>query len=80
MEPREREEVNRMIWAGYIARMGGMRHTYGILIGKPTRKRPLGRPRHKCVILKRILDWIEENWNKVQWRVLVDTKIKLRAS
>jgi hypothetical protein len=35
----------RMTWAGHVARMGGSRSVYRILVGKPEGKRPLGRPR-----------------------------------
>ena len=35
----------RLRWAGHIARMEEGRSAYKILRGKPTRKRPLGRPR-----------------------------------
>ena len=34
----------RMRWAGHVARMGEMRGVYRVLVGKPDRKRPLGRP------------------------------------
>jgi hypothetical protein len=37
--------LRRMRWAGYVARMGGRRGIYRVLVGKPERKRPLGRPR-----------------------------------
>jgi hypothetical protein len=37
----------RMRWTGNVARMGQMRNTYNILIGKRERKRPLGRPRRR---------------------------------
>jgi hypothetical protein len=33
----------RMTWAGHVARMGETRNAYGILVGKPEGKRPLGR-------------------------------------
>jgi hypothetical protein len=36
----------RMRWAGHVARMWEKRNAYRILVGKPKRKRPLGRPRH----------------------------------
>jgi hypothetical protein len=36
-----------MRWAGHIAHMGEGRGVYGILVGKPEGKRPLGRPRHR---------------------------------
>jgi hypothetical protein len=34
----------RMRWAGHIGFMGERRVVYGILVGKPEGKRPLGRP------------------------------------
>jgi hypothetical protein len=34
----------RMRWNEYIARMGEKRNAYGILVGNPEEKRPLGRP------------------------------------
>jgi hypothetical protein len=37
----------RMRWAGHIARMGAKRNAYRVLVGKPKRKRPLGRPRRR---------------------------------
>jgi hypothetical protein len=33
----------RMRWAGHVARMGEKRNVYRFLVGKPERKRPLGR-------------------------------------
>jgi hypothetical protein len=36
--------------------MGEKRDTYRILMGKPERKRPLGRPRRGWTILKGILE------------------------
>ena len=37
----------RMRWAEYVARMGERRVLYRILVVKPERKRPLGRPRRR---------------------------------
>jgi hypothetical protein len=34
-----------MRWAGNVARIGESRGSYGVLVGKPEGKRPLGRPR-----------------------------------
>jgi hypothetical protein len=34
----------RMRWAGHAARMGEEINVYKVLVGKPKRKRPLGRP------------------------------------
>jgi hypothetical protein len=33
-----------MIWAGRVARVGEMGNVYKIFVGKPERKRQLGRP------------------------------------
>ena len=35
--------------AGHVARMGDERGAYRVLVGKPKGKRPLGRPRRRCV-------------------------------
>jgi hypothetical protein len=37
----------RMIWAGHIARMGEMKNTYSIMIGRLEGKRPLRRSGHR---------------------------------
>jgi hypothetical protein len=37
----------RMMWAGYVARMGVGRSVYRVLVGRLEGKRPLGRPRHR---------------------------------
>jgi hypothetical protein len=37
----------RMRWAGHVARMGEERGVYRVLVEKPERKRPLGRPRRR---------------------------------
>ena len=39
----------RMRWAGLVARMGEERGVYRVLVGKPEGRRPLGRPRRRCV-------------------------------
>ena len=58
----------RMRWAGHVARMGGRRGVYRVLVGKPEGKRPLGRPRHRWennmkMDLQKvgcgIMDWID---------------------
>jgi hypothetical protein len=38
-----------MRWVEHVAQMGEKRNAYGILVGKPEGKRPLGRPRHRWV-------------------------------
>ena len=37
----------RLRWAGHVGRMEEGRSSFKILTGKPTGKRPLGRPRHR---------------------------------
>jgi hypothetical protein len=37
----------RTRWAGRLARMGERRGAYRILVGRPKRRRPLGRPRRR---------------------------------
>ena len=37
----------RMRWAGHVASMSEEKGTYGVLVGKPEGKRPLGRPRRR---------------------------------
>jgi hypothetical protein len=36
-----------MQWAGHVARMKATRNAYGVLVGKPEGRRPVGRPRCK---------------------------------
>jgi hypothetical protein len=63
------------------------RNAYRILVGKPERKRPLGRPRRMWVDnIKTDLgeigwngrDWIELAQDRDQWRALVNTVMNLR--
>jgi hypothetical protein len=51
----------RMRWAGYVARMGGERNIYKVLLGKPERKRPLRRPR------RRWQDGIRMDFREIGW-------------
>jgi hypothetical protein len=37
----------RMRWAGHVASMEEGRGVYTVLVGKPERKRPLGKPKHR---------------------------------
>jgi hypothetical protein len=39
----------RMRWAGHVAQMGEKRNLYGLLVGKPEGKRPLGRQRRRWI-------------------------------
>ena len=44
----------RLRWSGHVAKMEAGRSSFKILSGKPTRKRPLGRPRRRWEV---ILEW-----------------------
>ena len=41
--------VKVMRWAGHVTRMGEERGVYRVLVGKPEGRRPLRRPRRRCV-------------------------------
>ncbi|KAJ4427706.1 hypothetical protein ANN_25358 [Periplaneta americana] len=41
----------RLRWAGHVARMDESRNAYRVLVGRPDRKRPLGRPRRSGKII-----------------------------
>jgi len=42
-----RDKIEMIGWAWHVALMGERRGLYGILVGKPKGKRPLGRHRHR---------------------------------
>jgi hypothetical protein len=47
-----------------VTRIGEWRAVYGVFVGKPEGKRPLGRPKHRWeIILKRIFkQWVRAAW------------------
>jgi hypothetical protein len=68
----------RMRWAAHVARMGKERNAYRLLVGKPERKRPLGRPRHSWVDSIR-MDLVEVGWGDVDWIGLAQDRDRWRA-
>jgi hypothetical protein len=64
--------------AGYVARIGEKRNAFSLLVGKPERKRPLGRPRRKWVDNVRV-DLLELVWSDVDWIGLAQNRNSLRA-
>jgi hypothetical protein len=59
-------KARRMRCAGHVARMGEKRNAYRLLVGKPERRRPLGRPRRRWVDNIR-MDLVEVGWGDVDW-------------
>jgi hypothetical protein len=66
--------------------MGENMNAYGILVGIPEGKRPLGRPRHRCLdnikMDLRVIGWDEVDWIDMaqvrdQWRALVNKVLNL---
>jgi hypothetical protein len=69
--------------------MGEKRNMYRLLVGKPERKRPLGRPRRRWIdnikvdLLERglcVVDWIGLAQDRYRWRALVKAVMNLRVS
>jgi hypothetical protein len=61
--------------------MGEWRGVYRVLVGKPGRKRPLGRPRHRWkdnirMDLQEVrwggMDWIDPAQDRERWRDLMN--------
>jgi hypothetical protein len=40
-------KLRRMRWVGHVERMGDRKCAYGVLVGRPEGRRPLGRPRRR---------------------------------
>jgi hypothetical protein len=72
-----------MRWAGHVTRMGVVRGTYNILVGRPEGRRPLGRPRRRWEDNIRMdlgdVDWIHLAQDRDRWRALVNTVLSLRV-
>ena len=70
-----------MKWTGHVARMEDRRGVFGVLVGKPEGKRPLGRPRHSSednikMDLQEVgsggMDWIKLAQDRERWQALVN--------
>jgi hypothetical protein len=76
----------KLMWAGHVARMWEGRGVYGVLVGRPECKLPLGRPRRKWeynikMDLREIgIDgtiWIRLAQYRGQWRAFLSTVMNL---
>jgi hypothetical protein len=77
-----------MRWAGHVARREERRNVYRLLVGKPERKRPSGRPRCRWTdnittglleIGLSVVDWIGLAQDRYRWRALVNSVMNLRV-
>ena len=78
----------RLRWAGHVARMEEGKSAFKILTGKPTGKRPLGRPRLRWednirMYLEKIGinagNWVDSAHNRDYWRALVNVALNLQV-
>ena len=79
----------RMRWAGHGALMGEGRGVHRVLVGKPERKRPLGKSRRRWednikMDLQEVGggcgDWVEFAQDRETWRALVSTVMNFRVA
>ena len=78
----------RLRWAGHVSRMEEGRSAFKILTGKPTGKRPLGRPRRRWEnnIRMNLEDiginagnWVDSVQDRNYRRALVNAALNLRV-
>ena len=72
----------RLRWAERVARMEEVRSAFKILTGKPTGKKPLGRPRRRWednirMDLENAGNWVDSAQVRDYWRALVNAALNL---
>ena len=81
-------KCRRFRWAGHVTRMEEGRRAFKILTGKPTGKRPLGRPRRRWednirMDLEEIGtnagNWVDSAQDRNYRRALVNAALNLRV-
>jgi hypothetical protein len=69
-----------------VAHIGERKGVYGVLVGKPEGRRPLGRPRRRWddnikIDLQEVgcggMDWIELAQDRDRWRALVNVLMNI---
>ena len=73
----------RLRWAGHVDRIEESRSAFKMLTGKPTGKRPLGRPRRRWEDLEEIDvnagNWVDSAQDRDYWKALVNAALNLRV-
>jgi hypothetical protein len=81
-------KLKRMRWLGHVTCMAEGRGMYRVLVGKPERKSPRERPRHRWeenikMDHKEVgcggMDWIKLAQDRDRWRALVNVVMKLQV-
>ena len=81
-------KLRRMGWAEHVALTGKRKGVYRVLVGKPERKRPVGRPRRRWEdnikmdlqeVVCWVLDQIDVAQSRNRWRAPVNEVLNLRV-